>query len=151
MRLILTYILFFLTSTTFAQTATVDSNEVDTKVVKSFIAQLADPDIATDIILSQYLVIEEPSDEIYDYLEVSLEEIRINLLTKKIDDIEYIPYHKMARKEIKDIDLEGLDPNRVFFLYYKKSQMLALYLENGKVASFTLVANGQGKAHFVLY
>jgi hypothetical protein len=137
---------------TFAQEHTKDSTNYNTEsVVKHFIAQLANPDIAVDIILSQHVIVEEPSDELYDYLEVSLEEIRINLMSKKIEEIQYVPFQKMAKKDIKDIDLEGLNPDNVFFLYYKGRQMLGIYVEQNAIGSFTLVANGKGKAHFILY
>jgi len=57
----------------------------------------------------------------------------------------------MPKKDIKDIDIESLNPDNIYFLYYRNKQMLAVYLEEEKIASFTLVANGKGKAHFVLY
>ena len=150
MRITLSLLLTFFSSFLFAQEPVLDSTTND-NILKTFITKLADENIATDVILSQYLIIEEPSDDMYDYLEVSLDEIRINLMSKNIDEINYIPYNKMPNKEIKDIDLENLNPNDVYFLHYKERQMLAIYLENGKIGSFTLVANGNGKAHFVLY
>lgn len=151
MRLILTFILALSSSLLFAQQTAKNDLSTDSVVLKTFIAELSNDAIAVDVILSQHMIIENPTDEIYDYLEVSLEEIRINLMTKTIEDIQYIPYEKMPKKEIKDIDLEDLDPKHVYFLIYKNRQMLALYLEEGKIASFTLVAKGNGKAHFVLY
>jgi len=101
--------------------------------------------------LSKYVIIENPNDELYDYLEVSLDELRINLLSKKIEDIQYIPFAQMPRKDIRDIDLEELDSNRVYFLHYRNRQVVALYLAQDKIASFTLVSKGNNKAHFVLY
>ena len=151
MRTLLTLVLLSVSSLLMAQKSNLDSVNTDHSVLQAFISQLADQDIAVDIIMSQYMNIEQPTADIYDYLEVSLEEIRINLMTKNIADILYIPYNKMAKKDIKDIDIEGLNSNDIYFLYYKNRQMLALYLEDNKVASFTLVANGKGKAHFVLY
>ena len=151
MRTLLTLVLLSVSSLLMAQKSNLDSVNTDHSVLQAFISQLADQDIAVDIIMSQYMNIEHPSADIYDYLEVSLEEIRINLMTKNIADILYIPYNKMPKKDIKDIYVEGLNSNDIYFLYYKNRQMLALYLEDNKVASFTLVANGKGKAHFVLY
>lgn len=127
------------------------SESENMRLMQSFINDLANENKAVDIILSQYLIVEEPSSEIYDYLEVSLEEVRINLLTKNIKDIEYIPYRSMPRKEIQDIDPEGLDTNNMYFLYYRKRQVLAIYVEGNKIGSFTLVSKGNNKAHFVLY
>ena len=151
MRTLLTLVLLSVSSLLMAQKSNLDSVNTDHSVLQAFISQLADQDIAVDIIMSQYMNIEQPTADIYDYLEVSLEEIRINLMTKNIADILYIPYNKKKKKDIKDIDIEGLNSNDIYFLYYKNRQMLALYLEDNKVASFTLVANGKGKAHFVLY
>lgn len=151
MRFIIALLLSTISISLYAQDAHIDKEKSDTTVIKNFIKDLANPDIAVDIILSQYLVVEEPSDEIYDYLEVSLEEVRLNLLTKDITEISYIPYHKMPKRDVRDISLTDLSANKVYFLFYKKTQMLALYLEEDKIASFTLVASGNGKATFVLY
>jgi hypothetical protein len=123
----------------------------DKQIIKEFIYDLANDDIRADVILSKYVIVENANDELYDYLEVSLDEIRINLISKKIEDIQYIPYVQMPRKDIRDIDLEELDSNRVYFLHYKNRQVAAIYLEQDKIASFTLVSKGNNKAHFVLY
>ena len=112
---------------------------------------MVNEDIKTDVILSQYIIVENPNDELYDYLQVSLDEVRINLWSKKIDDIRYTAYANMPRKDVRDIDIENIDPNRVYFLHYKNRQVLAVYLEQDKIASFTLVSKGDNKAHFVLY
>ena len=147
-KAVLLFLTIIFTSYSFAQQK--DSID-DLTIIKSFIQDLANENKAADVILSQYIVVEEPSDEKYDYLEVSLQEIRINLISKKIDDIAYIPFHQMPRKDIRDIDTEGLDTTSMYFLYYKKRQMLAIYVEKGKIGSFTLVSKGNNKAHFVLY
>ncbi|WP_159634337.1 hypothetical protein [Sphingobacterium composti Ten et al. 2007 non Yoo et al. 2007] len=123
----------------------------DVEIIKEFIQDLANDDIRVDVILSKYVIIENPNEELYDYLEVSLDEIRINLMSKKIEDIQYIPYAKMPRKDVRDIDLEDFDSSRIYFLYYRNRQVAAIYLEQDKIASFTLVSKGNNKAHFVLY
>lgn len=150
MRLFLTFIIFFQTFISLGQDST-PSQQDDLKIIKSFIADLANDDIRTDVILSQYIIVENPDDELYDYLEVSLDEIRINLISKRISDIQYTPYHQMPRREIMDIETDHLDTNRIYFLHYKRRQMLAIYLDQDKIASFTLVSKGNNKAHFVLY
>jgi len=123
----------------------------DIAFLQSFVKDLADENIALDVILSQYIIVEEPSDDIYDYLEVSLKEVRINVSSKNIADIQYRSYKDMPKKEIRDIDTEDLNINSMYFLHYKNRQMLAVYMEDHKIASFTLVAKGNNKAHFVLY
>lgn len=150
MRLFLTFIIFFQTFISLGQDS-IPSPPDDLKIIKSFIADLANDDIRTDVILSQYIIVKNPDDELYDYLEVSLEEIRINLISKRIPDIQYTPFHQMPRREIMDIETDHLDSNRIYFLHYKRRQMLAIYLEQDKIASFTLVSKGNNKAHFVLY
>ena len=150
MRII--FFFFFLLQTFFSigQDA-IPQPKNDIEILKSFIQDLANEDIRSDVILSQYVIVENPNDELYDYLEVSLDEIRINLMSKNIEDIRYTSFHQMRRKEVHDIDLEDLDSNRVYFLHYKNRQLLAVYLEQDKIASFTLVSKGNRKAHFVLY
>lgn len=123
----------------------------DIQLIKEFIFDLANDEIRADVILSKYVIIDNPNEELYNYLEVSLDEIRINLMSKKIEDIQYIPYVKMLRKDVRDIDLEDLDSNRIYFLHYRNRQVVAIYLEQDKIASFTLVSKGNNKAHFVLY
>ena len=129
----------------------IPTKEHDLHILKNFINDLANDEIRADVILSKYVIIENANDELYDYLEVSLDELRINLLSKKIEDIQYIPFAQMPRKDIRDIDLEELDSNRVYFLHYRNRQVVALYLAQDKIASFTLVSKGNNKAHFVLY
>lgn len=151
MRIVLIIISIFFSSFLFAQATNVASTKSDSTIMHTFIQQLANPDVAVDIIISQQIIVEEPSDELYDYLEVSLEEIRLNLVSRNIEEITYVPFKKAPRKETKDIDLEDLNPEKVYLLYYKNKQILALYIEHESIGSFTLVAKGNGKAHFVLY
>lgn len=151
MRIFITLLLISISSSLWAQDTTTNNRTKEIATIQSFIKDLANENKAVDIILSQYLIVENPSSEIYDYLEVSLEEVRLNLLSKEIKDINYIPYSLMPKKEIRDIDPEELNTDSMYFLHYRKRQMLAVYLENGKIASFTLVSKGNNKAHFVLY
>lgn len=151
MRIFLSHILLILSTSAFAQDSTQNNNKEDIQVIQSFIQDLADENKALDIILSQHLLVNEPSDELYDYLEVSLQEVRINLMSKKISEINYIPFAKMPRRDVRDIDPEDLDTNNMYFLHYRNRQMLAVYVENGKIGSFTLVSKGYNKAHFVRY
>jgi len=150
MRILLSFLFFFQTLSIFAQDS-IQEKKSDLEIIKNFIQDLSNDEIHTDVILSKYIIVENPNDELYDYLEVSLDEIRINLMSKKIEEIQYIPYMQMPRKDVRDIDLEELNSNRVFFLHYKNRQVAALYLEQDKIASFTLVSKGNNKAHFVLY
>lgn len=151
MRVFTILLLISMSTALWAQDSTTNDRTNDIALIQSFIKELANENRAVDIVLSQYVTVENPSAEIYDYLEVSLEEIRINLLSKNIDEIKYIPYNQMSKKEIMDIDPEDLDINGMYFLYYRKRQMLAVYIENAKIVSFTLVSKGNNKAHFVLY
>ncbi|TJZ61214.1 hypothetical protein FAZ15_08410 [Sphingobacterium olei] len=150
MRILLISIFTLLSPFTFAQNQD-STRQKDIQLIKKFIADLGNENIAVDVILSQYIKVDHPSNETYDYLEVSLEEVRINVLYKHIADITYIPYANMPRKEIRDIDPEELDINRMYFLQYKKRQVLAVYIEKDKIASFTLVSKGNNLAHFVTY
>lgn len=150
MRLLFTFLLFLQSITLFGQD-TVSNKLDDLQLIKQFIAELANENKRADVVLSQYVQVNNPGEELYDYLEASLEEIRINLMTKNIEDIQYIPYAQMQRKEIKDIDLEGLNSDHIYFLKYRGRHLLALYVEKDKIASFTLVSKGYNKAHFVLY
>lgn len=146
MRYFILLIFVLVNSPLFAQDAKTDS-----LLLRTFVQQLKDQTVPVDIIISQHLIVEHPSDDLYDYLEASLEEIRLNLQSKDLNAIIYTPILKAPRKEIRDIDLGMLNPDEVYLLFYQKRQFLALYLRDGKVASFTLVSNGKGKAEFVLY
>ena len=150
MRFILSLFIIIQTVQVFAQDS-IPSKENDLKIIKNFINDLANQEIRTDVILSQHILVNNSSGELYDYLEVSLQEIRINLLSKNLEDILYRSYDQMPPKEVRDIDLENIDSKRVYFLYYKNRQVCAFYLVNDKIASFTLVSKGNNKAHFVLY
>ena len=120
-------------------------------IATDFIYDLNNSEIPLDVILSQWVIVEAPSDELYDYLEVSLEEIRLNLSYKNIDQIEIKNYNEMPKKEIRDIDPEGLNVNNMYFIYYKNRLVTSVYVEGEKIGSFTLVSKGNEMAHFVLY
>ncbi|QBR12267.1 hypothetical protein [Sphingobacterium sp. CZ-2] len=127
------------------------SSKENLSLVKNFIHDLANEENALDVILSQYVTVNDPSDEMYDYLEVSLQEIRINLMTKKLENIQYKTYSQLPRKEVRDIDPEDMDVNNMYFLYHKDRLVTSIYVEEGKIASFTLVSKGEEMAHFVTY
>lgn len=127
------------------------SSKENLSLVKNFIHDLANDQNALDVILSQYVTVNDPSDEMYDYLEVSLQEIRINLMTKKLENIQYKTFTQLPRKEVKDIDPEDMDVNNMYFLYHKDRLVTSIYVEDGKIASFTLVSKGEEMAHFVTY
>lgn len=120
-------------------------------VATDFIYDLNDNEIALDVILSKWVIVNEPSDELYDYLEVSLEEIRLNLNSKNIEQIEIKNYAELPRKEVRDIDPEDLDVDNMFFVYYKNRLVTSVYVEGDKIGSFTLVSKGNEMAHFVTY
>ncbi|GHE23681.1 hypothetical protein [Sphingobacterium griseoflavum] len=124
----------------------------DIAIIKAFLLDVADESIRPDLILSKHVRIEEmSSNEEYDYLEASINEIRLNLQTKNIAEIAYIPFRSLPKQDIRDIDPEGKPTENMYFLRYKNRQMLALYLEDNKIASFTLVSKGNKTAHFVTY
>lgn len=150
MRFIFSFIILMQSWAVLAQNNSSTSKD-DLQIIRNFVNDMVNEDIKTDVILSQYIIVENPNDELYDYLQVSLDEVRINLWSKKINDIRYTAYANMPRKDVRDIDIENIDPNRVYFLHYRNRQVLAVYLEHDKIASFTLVSKGDNKAHFVLY
>ncbi|WP_133228556.1 hypothetical protein [Sphingobacterium corticibacter] len=121
------------------------------RTAQQFIADLANPDLALDIVLSKHVLVQDADDEMYDYLLASLAEIRLNLMSKRIEDIRYVTYQEMPRKEVADIDTEGKNTADMVFLYSGKRQMTALLTQNNKIASFTLVSKGGNRAHFVTY
>jgi len=126
-------------------------NNTDITLIKDFIYDIADERIRPDVILSRHVLLEETTtDEQYDYLEASIEEIRVNLQPKNLDEIEYVPFQALSRRETRDIDPEGKPTEKMYFLRYKKRQMLAVYIAEDKIASFTLVSKGD-RAHFVTY
>ena len=146
-------ILFTLWTSTCAL-AQINIDSISTKpinVVNKFVNELANADRATDIILSQQVIVNNPSPDLYDYLEVSLEEIRLNLQYKNLEELEYIPYRNMKAKRLRDIDVEGLSKENIYFVEHKGKHVLALYITDNKIASFTLVSKGKNQAHFVFY
>lgn len=121
-------------------------------VLKRFVQRLHDPDLATDIILSQDLITSKKLDEdLQEYLLASIDEIRINVQSKDINQLEYLSFAQAGRKETSDIDLEGIDPQQVYFVKYLKRFVFAAVIRDKKIASFTLVSKGNNKAHFVFY
>jgi len=153
------YLLIFLYCLTLQfSVAQTDSAQVENPLVepkeylRDFVAQLNNPGIASDIILSQFVRIQtQQSDEYLDYLEASIAEVRFNVQLKDIANFRYLNYAELPRKEVRDIDLEGKDPKQVFFIKHRDRLVFAVYLAENKVSSFTLVAKGSGKAHFVTY
>ncbi len=134
-----------------AQVAT-STQEHDIQLIQDFLNDVADENKRPDVILSKHVLITETSsDEGYDYLEASINEIRLNLQTKNIDEIEYLPFQALPKKEVRDIDPEGKPTDKMYFLRYKNRQMLAVYIEGDKIGSFTLVSKGNKVAHFVTY
>lgn len=135
----------------FAQ-ASHDQQEQDIQIITNFLDDIADENIRPDVILSKHVRIKETtSNEGYDYLEASINEVRLNLQTKNVREIAYIPFQSVPNKELRDIDLEGKPIENMYFLRYKNRQMLAVYIEEGKIGSFTLVSKGNKIAHFVTY
>ena len=121
-------------------------------VLKRFVQRLHDPDLATDIILSQDLITSKKLDEdLQEYLLASIDEIRINVQSKDINQLEYLSFAQAGRKETSDIDLEGIDPQQVYIVKYLKRFVFAAVIRDKKIASFTLVSKGNNKAHFVFY
>lgn len=128
---------------------TADTNLV---FIKKFVAALYDQSLATDVILSQYITInKELTDEYFEYLEASLNEVRLNIQMKDSNQIQYINYYQLPKKETRDIDLEGKNANHIYFLKVKDRLVVSLYLDSGKIGSFTLVSKGNNLAHFVTY
>ncbi|MCY4778172.1 hypothetical protein ORI89_00805 [Sphingobacterium sp. UT-1RO-CII-1] len=147
-RLFTFFILFF----TFFLTQAQEKTDANIQLIKDFIQQVSIETISPDVILNQHVLLKETStDEEYDYLEASIEEIRVNLQTKNIDEIEYLTFNSLPKKETNDIDLEGKSVDHIYFLKYKKRQMLAIYITENKIASFTLVAKENNKARFITY
>ncbi len=141
----------FTSASTLAQNNIENTTSRPDSLLYKFVHELADVNRATDIILSQHIIVNNPSAELYDYLEVSLEEIRLNVQYKNIGELEFVPFHKMPAKRLRDIDTEELNTNNIFFIQHKGKHIFAVYIENNKIASFTLVSKGQKQAHFVFY
>ncbi len=150
---IVLFILLFSVScvASIAQTST-DKQERDIQIITDFLLDVADENIRPDLILSKHVrMTETSSNEEYDYLEASIDEIRLNLQTKNMQEIAYVPFLSLPKKELRDIDPEGKPIENMYFLRYKNRQMLAIYIEENKIASFTLVSKGDKVAHFVTY
>ncbi len=134
----------------FAQEQQISNDHV--VVLKRFVQRLNDPNLATDVILSQDLITSKKLDEdLQEYLLASIDEIRINVQSKNINQLEYLSFAQAGRKETNDIDLEGIDPQQVYFVKYLKRFVFAAVIRDSKIASFTLVSKGNNKAHFVFY
>ena len=142
------FIVFISISSVAAQAPYSDSDKL---LIQDFITDIANEKIRPDVILSKYVALQQTvTDEQYDYLEASIEEVRINLQPKNIDEIEYVPFTDMPKREIRDIDTEGKPTDKMFFLRYRNRHMLAIFILEDKIGSFTLVSKGN-KAHFVTY
>lgn len=128
------------------------NQEGDIQLIKNFIHDISVDSIRADLILSKHVLINDTeSDEQYDYLEASIEEISLNLQTKNPADLIYIPFAKLPRKETRDIDPEGKPTDKMYFIKYKGRLMLSVYIAEDKIASFTLVSIGNNVARFVTY
>ena len=123
----------------------------DIALIQAFIQDIASDSLRADVILAKHVRIENThSDDAYDYLEASIDEIRLNLQTKNLAEIDYIPFDELPRRETRDIDPEGKPTDKMYFLWYKNRQMLAVYISDEQIASFTLVSKGR-QAHFITY
>ncbi|UIR55174.1 hypothetical protein LZQ00_12935 [Sphingobacterium sp. SRCM116780] len=150
LRNVLILLTFIIPNSSFAQEN--KPSESNLIYINKFVKDLNNTNIATDVILSQYITItNELTDEYFEYLQVSLDEVRLNIQMKDISQIQYINYFQLPKKETRDIDLEGKNANNIYFLKIKDRLVVALYLDAGKIASFTLVSKGDNLAHFVTY
>jgi hypothetical protein len=128
------------------------SSQENITILKRFVHRLNDSNLATDIILSQdLLTAKKLDDDLQEYLLASIDEIRINVQSKDINRLEYLSFAQAGRKETSDIDLEGIDPQQVYFVRYLKRFVFAAVIRDKKIASFTLVSKGNNTAHFVFY
>lgn len=144
------FLLFCSIQPVIAQTSETTAQD-DIALIKDFIFDIADETQRPDLILSRHVLLEQTeTDEEYDYLEASIEEIRINLQPKNLNEIEDLPFQALSKRETRDIDPEGKPTDKMYFLRYRNRQMLAIYIAQNKIASFTLVSKGN-KAHFVTY
>lgn len=133
----------------FAQQKAADEN---IPVLKNFVQRLNNPDLATDVILSQDLITAKTIDnDLQEYLLASIDEVRINVQSKDIEKFEYLNFLQAGRKETNDIDLEGINPQQVYFVRYLKRFVFAAVVLDNKIASITLVSKGNNQAHFVFY
>lgn len=128
------------------------TQEQDLAIIQRFIETIAQDELRADVILSQQVLMEKEVDnDAYDYLEASIDEIRLNVQLKDLNQIEYFPFSKLPRAETRDIDTEGKSTDKMYFLKYKGRLLLSVYIDKDKIASFTLVSKGDSKAHFVTY
>ena len=152
MKTFLIILLSIFTSTfALAQSGLENKSIIHDSILHKFVDELANVNRATDIILSQQIIVSNPSAELYDYLEVSLEEIRLNLQYKNIEDLEFVSFNKMPSKRLREIDTENLNTDNIYFIQHKGKHVIAVYLEDNKIASFTLVSKGKNKAQFIFY
>ncbi len=155
MKIKLKLLLFIFMSCMISQSLFAQEQQISTDhvvVLKRFVQRLNDPNLATDVILSQDLITSKKLDEdLQEYLLASIDEIRINVQSKDIKQLEYLSFAQAGRKETNDIDLEGINPQQVYFVRYLKRFVFAAVIRDKKIASFTLVSKGNNKAHFVFY
>jgi len=155
MKIKLKLLLFLLISCIVSQSLFAQEQQTSNEyivVLKKFVQRLHDPSLATDIILSQDLITSQKlNEDLQEYLLASIDEIRINVQSKNINQLEYLSFAQAGRKETSDIDLEGIDPQQVYFVKYLKRFVFAAVIRDRKIASFTLVSKGNNKAHFVFY
>ncbi|MGE8428225.1 MAG: hypothetical protein ACN6O7_10125 [Sphingobacterium sp.] len=155
MKIKLKLLLFLLISCIVSQSLFAQDQQTSNEyivVLKRFVQRLHDPSLATDIILSQDLITSQKlNEDLQEYLLASIDEIRINVQSKNINQLEYLSFAQAGRKETSDIDLEGIDPQQVYFVKYLKRFVFAAVIRDRKIASFTLVSKGNNKAHFVFY
>lgn len=128
------------------------AEQLDITLMQAFIQDISNEELRADVILSKHVLLaKELDNDSYDYLEASIDEIRLNLADKDLKTLEFIPFNKLPRKETRDIDPEGKPIDKMYFIRYKGRQLFALYLAQDKIASFTLVSKGNNLAHFVTY
>ena len=155
MKIKLKLLLFLLISCMVSQSSFAQEQQTSNEyivVLKRFVQRLHDPSLATDIILSQDLITSKKlNEDLQEYLLASIDEIRINVQSKNINQLEYLSFAQAGRKETSDIDLEGIDPQQVYFVKYLKRFVFAAVIRDRKIASFTLVSKGNNKVHFVFY
>lgn len=152
MRTIITILVMVLTNALYAQDTPSATNTSHLDIIHNFINDIANSESRSDVILNKHVWLSDSLDnDMYDYLEASIEEIKLNLSTKNIDEIQYISFQQLPRKETRDIDPEGKPTENMYFLKYKGRQMLAIYIVDNRIASFTLVSKGNRVAHFVTY
>ena len=155
MKIKLKLLLFLLISCMVSQSLFAQEQQTSNEyivVLKRFVQRLHDPSLATDIILSQDLITSKKlNEDLQEYLLASIDDIRITVQSKNINQLEYLSFAQAGRKETSDIDLEGIDPQQVYFVKYLKRFVFAAVIRDRKIASFTLVSKGNNKARFVFY